>query len=92
MRPAILNYGLAGLITEIDIAVTNPHLTQDHLSERLANAGVLPMFGFPTRVRYLYHKRPAVGGHWPGSPDETSIFPQMMYVDYVRVYQHPQNK
>lgn len=31
----------------------------------------------------------AVGGHWPGSPDETSTFPQMMYVDYVRVYQHP---
>jgi beta-glucanase (GH16 family) len=31
----------------------------------------------------------AVGGHWPGSPDETSRFPQMLYVDYVRVYQHP---
>jgi beta-glucanase (GH16 family) len=31
----------------------------------------------------------AVGGTWPGSPDETSLFPQMMYVDYVRVYQHP---
>lgn len=34
----------------------------------------------------------AVGGHWAGSPDDTSIFPQMMYVDYVRVYQHPVNK
>lgn len=32
----------------------------------------------------------AVGGYWPGSPDETSVFPQTMYVDYVRVYQHPQ--
>jgi beta-glucanase (GH16 family) len=32
----------------------------------------------------------AVGGHWPGSPDESSIFPQMMFVDYVRVYQHPE--
>ena len=31
----------------------------------------------------------AVGGTWPGSPDETSVFPQTMYVDYVRVYQHP---
>ncbi|NQT26256.1 glycoside hydrolase family 16 protein, partial [candidate division KSB1 bacterium] len=28
----------------------------------------------------------AVGGYWPGSPDETSVFPQKMYVDYVRVY------
>jgi beta-glucanase (GH16 family) len=32
----------------------------------------------------------AVGGHWPGRPDETSVFPQMLYVDYVRVYQHPE--
>jgi beta-glucanase (GH16 family) len=31
----------------------------------------------------------AVGGTWPGKPDETSVFPQIMYVDYVRVYQHP---
>lgn len=29
----------------------------------------------------------AVGGHWPGSPDETTVFPQVMRVDYVRVYQ-----
>lgn len=29
----------------------------------------------------------AVGGNWPGSPDAGSVFPQRMYVDYVRVYQ-----
>ena len=29
----------------------------------------------------------AVGGHWPGYPDETTTFPQEMVVDYVRVYQ-----
>lgn len=28
----------------------------------------------------------AVGGRWPGSPDETTVFPQTMLVDYVRVY------
>ena len=28
----------------------------------------------------------AVGGNLPGSPDETTVFPQPMYVDYVRVY------
>jgi len=27
----------------------------------------------------------AVGGGWPGNPDATSVFPQMMLVDYVRV-------
>ncbi|ACY15605.1 glycoside hydrolase family 16 protein [Haliangium ochraceum] len=29
----------------------------------------------------------AVGGYWPGYPDETTQFPQRMLVDYVRVYQ-----
>jgi beta-glucanase (GH16 family) len=28
----------------------------------------------------------AVGGQWPGSPDGTTQFPQMMSVDFVRVY------
>ena len=29
----------------------------------------------------------AVGGNWPGSPDISTLFPQKMYVDYVRVFQ-----
>ncbi len=29
----------------------------------------------------------AVGGSWPGYPDATTIFPQKMLVDYVRVYE-----
>jgi beta-glucanase (GH16 family) len=32
----------------------------------------------------------AVGGNWPGSPDNTTVFPQFMYVDYIRVYQRTQ--
>jgi len=28
----------------------------------------------------------AVGGSWPGDPDRSSVFPQTMLVDYVRVY------
>ncbi|HRQ44611.1 MAG TPA: CIA30 family protein [Candidatus Goldiibacteriota bacterium] len=28
----------------------------------------------------------AVGGNWPGSPDGTTVFPQRMYVDWVRWY------
>jgi beta-glucanase (GH16 family) len=28
----------------------------------------------------------AVGGAWPGNPDQTTAFPQTMLVDYVRVY------
>ncbi len=30
----------------------------------------------------------AVGGDWPGNPDSSTIFPQQMLVDYVRVYTH----
>lgn len=31
----------------------------------------------------------AVGGGWPGPPDEKTVFPQRMTVDWVRVYQRP---
>ncbi len=29
----------------------------------------------------------AVGGNWPGNPNPTTIFPQFMVVDYIRVFQ-----
>lgn len=29
----------------------------------------------------------AVGGNWPGNPDASTVFPQTLTVDYVRVYQ-----
>lgn len=28
----------------------------------------------------------AIGGDWPKNPDQTSVFPDTMFVDYVRVY------
>ena len=28
----------------------------------------------------------AIGGNWPGAPDETTTIPQTMTIDYVRVY------
>ncbi|MGW0771663.1 DEAD/DEAH box helicase [Streptomyces sp. NPDC002676] len=37
----------------------------EELSERLAHAGVLPMFGFPTRVRQLYLDVPQKRFPWP---------------------------
>jgi beta-glucanase (GH16 family) len=30
----------------------------------------------------------AIGGGWPGSPDVTTLFPDTVFVDYVRVYQN----
>ena len=28
----------------------------------------------------------AVGGNWPGKPDDTTLFPAIMSVDYIRIY------
>lgn len=44
-----------GLVPAIDSVQVDPLFTHVDLSERLANAGVLPMFGFPTRERELYY-------------------------------------
>lgn len=33
----------------------------------------------------------AVGGNWPGDPDQTTVFPQKMIVDYVRIYKKIRN-
>ena len=47
---------------------------------------------FPAGATWVYDRpffmllNVAVGGRWPGSPDETTQFPQTMLVDYVRVF------
>lgn len=51
------NWARTELVGDIDEAAGNPYFAHDEFSELLANAGVLPMFGFPTRVRPLYSKR-----------------------------------
>jgi DEAD/DEAH box helicase domain-containing protein len=45
-------------LSQIDEVAADPRFTQSALSERLANAGLLPMFGFPTRIRGLYIEWP----------------------------------
>lgn len=48
----------------------------------------------PSTVRFDAFRLPqffifnvAVGGNWPGSPNASTVFPQSMIVDYVRVFQ-----
>ena len=58
----------AGLLAEIDrIADNEESYPSEFLSERLAHAGLLPMFGFRTHVRNLYLKEPKIYD-WP--PDD----------------------
>ena len=59
-RDAILSWATtdAGLAADIDriAAQSGGH---PELAQRLAEAGLLPMFGFPTRERLLYQRRPS---------------------------------
>ncbi len=64
-RQSLISYCVNDLISEVTAVSIDPRYTQAALSERLANAGVLPMFGFPTRLRYLFHERPRQANPWP---------------------------
>lgn len=55
VRTALVTWIRTELVPAIDRAHVDPLFTHTDLSERLANAGILPMFGFPTRVRTLYY-------------------------------------
>jgi len=63
----IVRYAERDLVPAIDRVAAHPD-TGGHspLGERLASLGVLPMFGFPTRTRHLYHERPTLAATgWP---------------------------
>ena len=52
-------------------------------TEHVAPSGYDTPFNDP----FYFILNVAVGGNWPGYPDESTLFPQFMAVDYVRVYQ-----
>jgi hypothetical protein len=58
-------YVTRDLVPRIREVVNDDRFSQRMLSERLASAGVLPMFGFPTRVRLLFTTIPTRGFPWP---------------------------
>jgi Glycosyl hydrolases family 16/Calx-beta domain len=63
--------------SSIQIYVDNaPYFTMD-----TSNAS------FPFNDKFFFIFNVAVGGDWPGSPDSSTVFPQRMLVDYVRVFQ-----
>jgi ATP-dependent helicase YprA (DUF1998 family) len=66
LRATLLAYAQTTLIAEIDKAAAAVTPSLD-LSERLAELGLLPMFGFPTRSRYLFH-RPLPKNAYPWPP------------------------
>ena len=64
-RDSMLKFVFNELTARIrECANDDASFIQDSLSERLAFAGILPMFGFPTRVRNLYVGHPS---RWPAN-------------------------
>jgi ATP-dependent helicase YprA (DUF1998 family) len=65
-RDELVDYLCQGdLVAKIDEVCALP-ATQSDLSQHLAERGVLPMFGFPSRVRNLYTRKPSSRG-FPGA-------------------------
>lgn len=44
-----------GLITKSQSIIDNKEISSDDISQKLAEGGILPMFGMPTTVKNLYH-------------------------------------
>lgn len=65
LSAALADACVAELPTLIDRAAGPGSVGHDDLSQRLAEHGILPMFGFPTSVRYLYLRRPFRSYPWP---------------------------
>jgi len=58
-RDSFEEYARHKLFNKIDECANNLELTVDGLAERLAEGGVLPMYGMPSRMRDLYHHDPS---------------------------------
>ena len=58
-------YAKGRLIDEISSIANDSSYHQEALSELLAHAGLLPMFGFPTDSRLLYIDMPRRANPWP---------------------------
>ncbi|MDX1907534.1 MAG: family 16 glycosylhydrolase [Bacteroidia bacterium] len=58
----------------------------DQLYFQLSAKDAAP-YSFPFNQSFFFLFNVAVGGNWPGYPDATSVFPQQMEIDYVRVFQ-----
>ena len=61
----MVDYARGPLIDAISDIASNSSYHQEALSDRLAHAGLLPMFGFPTDGRLLFTDVPRGANPWP---------------------------
>lgn len=55
MAKRLVEFARLGLVERVDDAVRNRELAAEALAERLAEGGVLPMYGMPSQTRTFYH-------------------------------------
>jgi beta-glucanase (GH16 family) len=61
-------------------------LVDDKVISTVTKANIDP-YDYPFNAPFFFIFNVAVGGNWPGNPDASTVFPQWMMVDYVRVFQ-----
>ena len=52
----ITDTGEDGFLSKVNNVIENDEIATNDISEKLAEGGILPMFGMPTSVRNLYHE------------------------------------
>ena len=60
----LIEWAIENLVNVVDSCVATYRFEDDELSQSLAESGMLPMFGFPTGIRLLYHRHPRIT-NWP---------------------------
>ncbi|MBB6147104.1 beta-glucanase (GH16 family) [Silvibacterium bohemicum] len=81
---AFHTFGILWSPQEMKFYVDDPaNVYADYTPASLTAGGIWPF----DSSKFFLILNLAVGGSWPGPPDATSIFPQEMLIDYVRVYQ-----
>ncbi len=73
--------------TPTNISIGFNEFTYYHLNTTNIPNSVNPVLAFSGVWPYYMVLNIAVGGAWAGSPDNTTVWPQEMVVDWVRVYQ-----
>jgi beta-glucanase (GH16 family) len=83
---AFHTFGIIWSPRSIDYYVDSPtNVFVTYTPSNLPNGAVWPF----DAGKFFLILNLAVGGTWPGLPNTTSVFPQEMLVDYVRVYAEP---
>jgi beta-glucanase (GH16 family) len=83
---AFHTFGIVWSPKKIQFYVDNPtNVYATYTPSSLPQGAVWPF----DSQKFFFILNVAVGGSWPGSPDATTVFPQEMLVDYVRVYAEP---